>query len=178
MLFRLAKMILKSIKSVVTAIIIDKGLDTPPHQKSQDKSSKHYRRYISEYNKSIDDTHAVSKAAQLQLQGQWTRWRTYVQHDFSWASLIALPASLTSFCLASTYDTLPSPANLKRWRITTETMCTLCSKDVCTTAHILGPCEVSLEQGRYTFRHHIVLREVIEVLKTFIFNIKDSTYFS
>ena len=97
----------------------------------------------------------------------------YVQQDVSQASLMAMPANLTSFCLASTYDTLPSPANLKRWRITTETMCTLCSKDVCTTAHILGACKVSLQQGRYTFRHNTVLRGVIQVLKTFCLNIKD-----
>ena len=71
-------------------------------------------------------------------------------------------------------ESLPSPANLKRWRITTETMSTLCSKDVCTTAHILGACKVSLQQGRYTFRDDTVLREVIEVLKTLILNIKDT----
>ena len=127
------------------------------------KSSKYYWRYISEYHKSIDDTYAFFKAVQLQ-----------VQQDFSWGSSMAMPANLISFCLASTYDTLPSPANLKRWRITTETMCTLCSKDVCTTAHILGACKVSLQQGRYTFRHDTVVHEVIEVLKTFILNIKDT----
>ena len=49
-------------------------------------------------------------------------------------------------------------------------MSTLCSKDVCTTAHILGACKVSLQQGRYIFRHDTVLRGVIEVLKTFILN--------
>ena len=117
------------------------------------KSSKYYQRYISEYHKLIDDTCAFSKAVQLQVQGQWTRWMNYVQQDFSWASLIAMPANLTSFCLASAYDIFPSPAKLKRWRITTEIMCTLCSKDVCTTAHILGAWKVSLQQGRYTFRH-------------------------
>ena len=90
---------------------------------------------------------------------------------------MTMPANLSSFCLASAYDTLPSPANLKRWSIkrwsiTTETMSTLCSKDVCTTAHILGACKVSLQQGRYTFRHDTVLSEVTEVLKTFILNIK------
>ena len=57
----------------------------------------------------------------------------YVRQDFSWASLMAMPANLTSFCLPSTYDTLPSPANLERWRTTTEIMCTLRSKDICTT---------------------------------------------
>ena len=98
----------------------------------------------------------------------------YVQQDFSWASLMAMPANLTSFCLASAYGTFPSPANLKRWRITTETMFTLCSKDVCTTSHILGACKVSLQQGRYKFRQDTVLHEVIEVLKTFVLNIKDT----
>ena len=98
----------------------------------------------------------------------------YVQQDFSWASLMAMPANLTSFCLASAYDTLPSPTNLKRWRITTEAMCTLCSKDVCSTAHILGACKVALQQGRYTFRHDTVLHQVIEALQTSISNIKEA----
>ena len=53
-------------------------------------------------------------------------------------------------------------------------MCTLCSKDICTTAHILGASKVSLQQGRYTFRHDTVLRKVIEALKTFILNIKEA----
>ena len=88
---------------------------------------------------------------------------------------MAMPANLTSFCLASTYDTLPSPTNLKRWRITTEAMCTLCSKDVCITAHILGACMVALQQqGRYTFRHDTVLHQVIEALLTFISNKKEA----
>ena len=121
------------------------GYTTTPKVPRQ-KSSKHYRRYISEYHKSIDDTHAFSKAVQLQVQGQWTRWVNYVQQDFSWVFLMAMPVNLASFCQASTYDTLPSPANLKRWRIVMETMCTLCSKDICTTAHILGACKVSLKR--------------------------------
>ena len=116
----------------------------------------------------------MSKAVQLQVQGQWTRWLNYIQQDFSWATLMAMPPNLTSFCLASTFDTLPSPTNLKRWIITTEAVCTLCSKDVCTTTHILGACKVSLQQGRYTFRHDTVLRKVIESLKSFILNIKQA----
>ena len=57
--------------------------------------------------------YAFSKAVQLQVQGQWTRWMNYVQQDFSWASLMAMSANLTSFCLASTYDTLASPGNFE-----------------------------------------------------------------
>ena len=87
---------------------------------------------------------------------------------------MAMLANLSSFCLASTYDTLPSPTNLKRWRITTEAMWTLFSKDVCTTGHILGACKVALQEGRYTFRHGTVLHQVIEALQTFISNIKEA----
>ena len=85
---------------------------------------------------------------------------------------MAMPANLTLFCLASTFDILSSPSNLKRWRITAEAVCTLCSKDVCTTAHILGGCKLSLQQGRYTFRHDTVLHKIIESLKSVILNIK------
>ena len=80
----------------------------------KNKSSKNYRKYISDHHRTIDDTYAMSKAVQLQVQGQWTRWLNYIQQDFSWATLLAMPANLTSFCLASTFDTLPSPTNLKR----------------------------------------------------------------
>ena len=40
--------------------------------------------------------------------------------------------NLSSFCISSTYDTLPSPSNLKRWKVTTEGSCFLCNKDTCT----------------------------------------------
>ena len=53
-------------------------------------------------------------------------------------------------------------------------MCTLCSKDVYTTAHILAACKVSLQQGRHTFRHDSVLWKIIEAIKTFILNIKEA----
>ena len=128
------------------------GYTTKP-KVSRHKSSKHYRRHISVHRETIDDTYDFSKVVQLQVQAQWTRWMNYVQQDLSWDSLMAMPANLASFFLGFTYDTLSSPTKLKRWRITAETMCTLCSKDVCPTAHILGACKVSLIQGRYTFRY-------------------------
>ena len=89
-----------------------------------------------------------------------------------------MPANLTSFCIASTYDPIPSPTNPKRWRITTEATCTLCSKDVLTPTQILGACKVALQQGRYKFRHDTVLHQVIETLQTFISNIKEAVLFS
>ena len=60
--------------------------------------------------------------------------------------------------LGATFDTLPSPTNLKRWHITTEADCSLCSVMICATAHVLSGCKVALNQGRYTFRHDSILR--------------------
>ena len=70
-----------------------------------DKSSRDYRTFISSHHKEIDDTYAISKAVQLKVQGQWTRWLNYIQQNFSWKSLLAMPVNLTSFCISSTYDT-------------------------------------------------------------------------
>ena len=85
-----------------------------------------------------------------------------------------MPADLTWFCLVSTFDTLPLPTNLKRGRTTTEAVCTLCSKDVCTIAQILEACKVFLQQGKHTSRHDTVLYSIIESLKSFILIIKQA----
>lgn len=109
----------------------------------------------------------MGRALQLQVQGQWTRWENYIKNDLSWKSILAMSPHLLSFCLASTYDVLPSPSNLKRWNVCTESACALCSKQVCTTAHVLGACKVALSQGRFTFRHDAVLRGLLLSLERF-----------
>ena len=111
---------------------------------------------------------------QLKVQGQWTRWLNYIQQNFSWKSLLAMPVNLSSFCISSTCDTLPSPTNLKRWKLTTKASCFLCNKDPCTTSHILGACKVALSQGRFTFRHDNVLRIIITNIRSSITNIKST----
>ncbi|MGY8822248.1 MAG: reverse transcriptase domain-containing protein [Pseudomonadales bacterium] len=141
-----------------------------PKQQSYD-----YRKMVSVSSKELEEEIFVSNAVQLQIQGQWSRWTNYVQNNFSWHSLLATPASLISFALGATFDTLPSPSNLVRWRITTEASCYLCSKSICTSAHILSGCHVALDQHRYTFRHDSVLRSLASTLTTFLSTIKNIT---
>ena len=85
-----------------------------------------------------------------------------------------MPVNCTSFCISSTYDTLPSPSNLKRWKLTSEASCFLCNKDTCTTSHIVGACKITLSQGRFTFRHDNVLRIIISNIRSSIKTIKSS----
>ena len=133
-----------------------------------DKHCHAYRKLISVTSKEIDENANVCKALSLQVQGQWMRWENYVKNDLSWKSILALPPNLLAFCISSTYDVLPSPSNLKRWRITDEASCFLCQKNVCTTAHVLGACKVALSQGRFTFRHDSILLELTGNLTKFI----------
>ena len=75
-----------------------------------------------------------------------------------------MPKSLLSFCLGATFDTLPSPSNL--YRCHSQPSCYLCSKAVCTTAHILGACKVAVQQGRFTYHHDSVLQAFLSALET------------
>ena len=59
----------------------------------------------------------------------------------------------------STYDVLPSPTNLVRWKISNDNRCR-CGKRG-TLKHILSNCEKALE--RYTWRHNEVLKIIHRV---------------
>ena len=85
-----------------------------------------------------------------------------------------MPGNLTSFSISSTYDILPSPSNLKSWKLTTEASCFLCNKDTYTTSHILGTCKFALSQGRFTSCHDNVLRITISNIRSSMKNIKSS----
>ena len=98
----------------------------------------------------------------------FARWCNYIQNELSWKHLLVTSPRLTYFVLGATFDTLPSPTNLKRWHITTEEDCSLCSVKVCTTAHVLSGCKVALSQGRYTFRHYSILRVLHNSLSKFL----------
>ena len=139
-----------------------------------DKLSKDYRTFISSHHKEIEDRYAISKAVSLKIQGQWTRWLNYIQQNFSWKSLVAIPVNLTLFCISWTYDTLPSPSNVKRRKLASEASCFLYKKDACTVSHILDACEVALNQGRFAFHHDNVLRIIISNIRSSIKNIKFS----
>ncbi|XP_069134670.1 uncharacterized protein [Argopecten irradians] len=64
-----------------------------------------------------------------------------------------------SFLLKSTYDLLPSSTHLFTWGIKDNAECVLCRKPA-NLAHVLTSCQVALSDGRYTWRHDQVLKEV------------------
>ena len=76
-----------------------------------------------------------------------------------------------SFLLKSTYDMLPTPANLVRWKISEDDKCE-CGK-VGTLRHILSACPIGLIE-RYTWRHNQVLQVFFKYMKEKILEINEN----
>ena len=138
-------------------------LDPIPEEGTHD-----YRKRVSTTLKSIEEEKDSQKALQLQLQCHWMKWENYVKNNLSWSSILAMPPNLLSFCIGSTYNVLPSPSNLNRWQLTKDPSCFLCKKNICTIPHILGACNSSLKQGRFSYRHDSVLKHLVSSLKSFL----------
>ncbi|XP_069114340.1 uncharacterized protein [Argopecten irradians] len=113
--------------------------------------------------RSGEEERRQTKAVELGVQGAWTRWDTEPR-VLSWTEIWKYPQFQLQFFLRSVYDVLPTPANLHRWDLAETPDCPLCVQRG-TLQHILTSCHVALAQGRYTWRHNEVLRELADILE-------------
>ena len=88
------------------------GFGASSSPQTPDKGTHEYRKLISDINYENDEEVCQAKAVQLALQCHWSKWTNYIKNDLSWKTLLSQPQSLSSFCIGSTYNTLPSPSNL------------------------------------------------------------------
>ena len=159
-----------------SAIVAGMGLDTPLHQKSLKTNLENIAGDM--FPSTTEQKMILMPCPKLFN----CRFRASGQDGWTRFSKIFLGRQ------ASTYATLPSFTNLKRWRITTEAMCILCSKDVRTTAHIFV-CYHYIKEDIHSgmtsisfcyslILKHSVLCQMIEALKTFISNKKEAVLIS
>ena len=144
------------------------GLGIRSLKEIPDRSSKDYRKAVSDMIRKQENEDSLAKVVQMSIQGQWSRWQNYISNDLSWKVLWALPPNLVSFCIGSTYNTLATPSNQLRWGMLSDNTCKLCQKPNCTITHILSGCYFSLEKGRYTYRHDLVLTELVADIENFL----------
>ena len=71
-------------------------------------------------------------------------------------ALFGLPDKLLTFALAAATNSLPTRRNMCLWRKMTSWGCPLCGK-MQTLGHVLNACPTALAEGRYNFRHDLVL---------------------
>ena len=102
----------------------------------------------------------LAEAVRQSVQCSWLGWCNYNQRVMSWRSLVYGDPKLFRFCLGATFNTLASPANLKKWGMAESDECKLCGQK-CTVNHVLSGCRLgALVQGRYRYRHDCVLRVI------------------
>lgn len=106
----------------------------------------------------------------LTVQGRFLDLLAEEETSYHWKSFIYnLPYGVCKFLINSVSDTLNTNANLLRWGKRTNDKCKHCQNRE-TTAHVLSHCSISLEQGRFMWRHDNILRYMYDTICT---NLKD-----
>ena len=97
----------------------------------------------------------------LQVQGTLLALASQEKEDLHWKSVMfQLKSGTLKFMLNASIDTLPTPANLKRWKYTSSDKCKLCGNRG-TTNHYLNCCSTMLKTGRYTWRHNNLVNFIV-----------------
>ena len=101
----------------------------------------------------------------LVKQGNFLKLSKMEQNDATWKSYIYnLPKGTMKWLLNASIDTLPTRVNLKQWGKINNDKC-FCGQRQ-TLNHILNCCTVSLNQGRFTYRHDSILNYIHKCLDT------------
>ena len=105
------------------------------------------------------------KVQKLTMQGDFASLLIEEKCAVTWQSIIRqMPRNVMSFAIRSATNSLPSPDNLKRWGKRRVAQCPLCA-NIGTLQHITNNCKVSLDQGRYNYRHDSVLQHITSEIK-------------
>jgi hypothetical protein len=99
------------------------------------------------------------------MQGDYLNLLIEEDSNITWKSFIwNVPRGVVKFALNAGLNTLPSADNLKRWGKRTSDICKICNLGKQTLNHILSSCSISLEEGRYTWRHDSVLQTIYDFI--------------
>ena len=97
----------------------------------------------------------------LQVQGSLLTLASQEKEDLIWKStMFQLKSGTLKFMLNAGIDTLPTPANLQRWKFSSSDKCKLCGNRG-TTNHYLNCCKVMLDTKRYTWRHNNIINFIV-----------------
>ena len=102
----------------------------------------------------------------LAVQGKVLELWAAAENDVTWKSyMFNLKSGTLKFLLNASIDTLPSLANLKRWKKSPSDLCKLC-RGRQTSNHVLNICKVGLNTGRFKWRHDNILSYIVSLINT------------
>ena len=123
--------------------------------------SNRIRKQVKEATRQKEQEKQVEHAETLQVQGHLLTLAAKEKQDLLWkASMFQLKSGTLKFMMNASIDTLPTPANLRRWKYTTSDKCKLCGNKG-TTNHILNCCKTMLDTDRYTWRHNNLVNFIV-----------------
>ena len=102
----------------------------------------------------------------LTVQGNTLALAVAEKCDLSWQSyMFNMKQGTLKFIANASIDTLPTQANLKRWKKSTSDLCPLC-RGRQTNNHVLNICQVGKDTGRWTWRHNNIVNYVVDSVDT------------
>ncbi|KAI8488878.1 hypothetical protein Bbelb_333960 [Branchiostoma belcheri] len=140
------------------------GLGLIRHKWWSSATEKERREMVVQEVREQEEEKRVAVAAGQAKQGMWTTWESVEQRNISFNVLWQMEPLRISFLWRSTYDLLPTPANLSKWYEERSDCCAACGQKG-TLQHILSACPSALSSGKYTWRHNNVLRVIVDAIK-------------
>ena len=125
------------------------------YSKSTDTEKRHL---IVDSIREDEEEQRYLRVASLPKQGASLKWEI-PGRKISHRDLLLTSEAKLQFLVKSVYDLLPTPANKNVWFKTEEYKCMLCGEHG-SLNHLLSGCKIALQQGRYTWRHNKVLKEI------------------
>ena len=124
--------------------------------------NKKVRNQVKETTRQNAQEKVSEHAESLQLQGHLLTLATKEKQDLLWkSSMFQLKSGTLKFMINASINTLPSPANLRRWKYINSDKCKLCGNKG-TTNHILNCCKIMLDTDRYTWRHNNLVNFIVK----------------
>ncbi|CAG2242025.1 unnamed protein product [Mytilus edulis] len=131
----------------------------------QSADARHRRELVQQKVRRREEEDRQVRAVSMKQQGQYMKSEIARQRKISWHALERMDGQKISFLLISVYYALPKPPNQTIWKLIEDPSCELCGKPA-NLDHVLSSCRTALKDGKYTWRHDQVLREMAAVLDT------------
>ena len=127
----------------------------------QNRFNKEIRKQVRNTTRIAVQTKHLEHVKGLQVQGNMLNLAAAENQDVLWKSqMFQLKSGTLKFMINASIDTLPTPANLKRWKCSSSDKCKLCGNRG-TTNHYLNCCRVMLNTDRYTWRHNNIVNFIV-----------------
>ena len=139
-------------KEVIGSVATGKaGCGLHPQRWWSKETTKNKRRMVLEEIDHFEESKRLTIAVAQPKQGAWTRWENTKDRTITWSDIKQRRPKQLGVLIKAVYDILPTPVNLKLWRLSRSNLCKACGK-IANLKHILTGYQYSVRS--YMWRHN------------------------